>query len=165
LPFVPTSNSFILNSRYPRSIDDASLRRSRIAFRPSGVQGNAPAGSILRRTADAAHKSLTDFILDSACHVAEQTLLDQRLFMVYGSQYGALIDMLDQPPKDNADLRDLFAHKAPSLGASEPAAGPAHSPDGRRGRAFLQPLCFAPSPLRDDQLRLLLKDARRLMAG
>ena len=33
--------------------------------------------------------------------------------MVSGSQYGALIDMLDQPPKDNAGLRDLFARKAP----------------------------------------------------
>jgi len=37
--------------------------------------------------ADVAHKSLTDFILDSACLAAEQTLMDQRLFMVSGSQY------------------------------------------------------------------------------
>jgi uncharacterized protein (DUF1778 family) len=35
--------------------------------------------AILKRAADARHKSLTEFILDSACSAAEQTLLDQRL--------------------------------------------------------------------------------------
>ena len=40
-------------------------------------------------------------------------MLDQRLFMVTGSQYGALMDALDAPPKDNPGLRDLFARKAP----------------------------------------------------
>ena len=78
-----------------------------------GLRATPQQEAILRRAAEAAHKSLTDFILDSACHAAEQTLLDQRLFMVSGSQYGALMDMLDQPPKDNAGLRDLFARKAP----------------------------------------------------
>lgn len=39
-------------------------------------------------------------------------MLDQRLFMVTG-KYGALMDALDAPPKDNPGLRDLFARKAP----------------------------------------------------
>jgi len=61
---------------------------------------------------------LTDFILDSACLAAEQTLLDQRLFMVSGSQYQALMDLLERPDQANDDqandgLRDLFARKAP----------------------------------------------------
>lgn len=43
---------------------------------------------------------------------AEQTLLDQRLFMVSGSQYQALMDLLDQPEQPNAGLRDLFSRKA-----------------------------------------------------
>ncbi|AOU97740.1 hypothetical protein BI364_07005 [Acidihalobacter yilgarnensis] len=68
---------------------------------------------VLRRAAEVAHKSLTDFILDSACLAAEQTLLDQRLFMVSGSQYQALMDLLDQPEQANEGLRNLFAHKAP----------------------------------------------------
>ena len=88
------------------------------AARPSrssrlGLRATPQQEAILRRAADAAHKSLTDFILDSACHAAEQTLLDQRLFMVSGSQYSALMDLLDQQPRDNAGLRDLFARKAP----------------------------------------------------
>lgn len=71
---------------------------------------------MLRRAAEVAHKSLTDFVLDAACQAAEQTLLDQRLFMVSGSQYQALLDLLDlleQPERDNAGLADLFAHRAP----------------------------------------------------
>lgn len=89
----------------------SSARASRSAR--LGLRATPEQETILRRAADVAHKSLTDFILDSACQAAEQTLLDQRLFMVSGSQYQALMDVLDQPPKDNPGLRDLFARKAP----------------------------------------------------
>ncbi len=68
---------------------------------------------VLRRAAEVAHKSLTDFILDSACLAAEQTLLDQRLFMVSGSQYQALMDLLEYPEQTNEGLRELFSRKAP----------------------------------------------------
>lgn len=67
---------------------------------------------VLRRAAEVSRKSLTDFILDSACLAAAQTLLDQRLFMVSGSQYQALTDLLEQPGPPNEGLRDLFARKA-----------------------------------------------------
>ena len=60
-----------------------------------------------------AHKSLTDFILDSACQAAEQTLLDQRLFLVSGGEYQALLDLLDRPAQDNPGLRDLFSRADP----------------------------------------------------
>lgn len=73
----------------------------------------APLGreTVLRRAAEVAHKSLTDFILDAAYQAAEQTLLDQRLFMVSGSQYQALLDMLDRPESDNPGLTDLFSRR------------------------------------------------------
>lgn len=74
-----------------------------------GVRATPEQETILRRAAEVAHKSLTDFILDSACQAAEQTLLDQRLFMVAGNQYQALLDLLDRPAEDNAGLRDLFS--------------------------------------------------------
>lgn len=41
-----------------------------------------------------------------ACQAAEQALLDQRLLMVSGSQYRAILDMLD---RDNPGLADLFS--------------------------------------------------------
>ncbi|NBC47158.1 MAG: DUF1778 domain-containing protein [Gammaproteobacteria bacterium] len=68
--------------------------------------------TVLRRAAEVAHKSLTDFILDAACQAAEQTLLDQRLFMVTGSQYQALLELLDRPESDNPGLADLFSRRA-----------------------------------------------------
>jgi uncharacterized protein (DUF1778 family) len=74
-----------------------------------GLRATPEQETVLRRAADVAHKSLTDFILDAAYRAAEQTLLDQRLFMVSGSQYQALLDMLDRPESDNPGLANLFA--------------------------------------------------------
>ena len=78
-----------------------------------GLRATPEQEVVLRRAADVAHKSLTDFILDSACLAAEQTLLDQRLFMVSGSQYHALMNLLEQPEQPNDGVRDLFSRKAP----------------------------------------------------
>ena len=78
-----------------------------------GLRATPEQEAVLRRAADVAHKSLTDFILDSACQAAEQTLLDQRLFMVSGRQYQTLMDLLDRPEQNNEGLRDLFSRKAP----------------------------------------------------
>lgn len=78
-----------------------------------GLRATPEQEAILRRAAEVAHKSLTDFILDSACQAAEQTLLDQRLFMVSGSQYQAFLDLLDGPNEENEGLRDLFSRTAP----------------------------------------------------
>jgi uncharacterized protein (DUF1778 family) len=78
-----------------------------------GLRATPQQEAVLRRAAEVAHKSLTDFILDSACLAAEQTLLDQRLFMVSGSQYQALMDLLERPEQANDGLRDLFARRVP----------------------------------------------------
>jgi uncharacterized protein (DUF1778 family) len=78
-----------------------------------GLRATAEQELVLRRAAEVAHKSLTDFILDSACLAAEQTLLDQRLFLVSGNQYQSLMDLLDQPEQPNPGLEDLFKRKAP----------------------------------------------------
>lgn len=85
-----------------------STRSARLGLRATHEQE-----VVLRRAAEVAHKSLTDFILDSACLAAEQTLLDQRLFMVSDSQFQALMDMLEKPEQPNEGLRDLFSRKAP----------------------------------------------------
>jgi uncharacterized protein (DUF1778 family) len=68
---------------------------------------------VLRRAAEVAHKSLTDFVLESACQAAEQTLLDQRLFVVPGDRYQAMLDLLDRPAQDNPGIRDLFSRPEP----------------------------------------------------
>ena len=86
----------------------SSTRSARLGLRATPEQEG-----VLRRAAEVAHKSLTDFILDSACLAAEQTLLEQRLFMVSGQQYQALLDLLEQPEQANPGLAELFARPAP----------------------------------------------------
>lgn len=49
-----------------------------------GLRATPQQEGVLRRAAEVAHKSMTDFILDSACRVAEQTLLDQRKITTRG---------------------------------------------------------------------------------
>lgn len=78
-----------------------------------GLRATPEQEKVLRRAADVSRKSLTDFILDSACLAAEQTLLDQRLFMVSSTQYQRLLDLLDEPEQENPGLKDLFSRKAP----------------------------------------------------
>lgn len=85
-----------------------TMRSGRIGFRVLPQQE-----AVLRRAAEASHKSLTDFILDSAYQAAEQTLLDQRLFLVAGSQSRALLDLLDRPAQVNEGLQNLFSRPAP----------------------------------------------------
>mgnify|MGYP000976463081 FL=1 len=45
----------------------------------------------------------------AVCQPAEQALLDQRLLMMSGRQYQAILDMLDRPEQDNPGLADLFS--------------------------------------------------------
>ena len=56
---------------------------------------------------------MTDFILQSAYSVAEQTLLDQRLFVASGSKCQELLELLDRPAQPNEGLRELFSRKDP----------------------------------------------------
>jgi uncharacterized protein (DUF1778 family) len=86
----------------------SASRTSRLGLRASPEQE-----AVLRRAADVAQKSLTDFILDSACLAAEQTLLDQRLFMVSGGRYQAFMELLDRPAQENPGLNELYRLKAP----------------------------------------------------
>jgi uncharacterized protein (DUF1778 family) len=85
-----------------------ATRSSRLGLRATSEQE-----ILLRKAADVSRKSLTDFILDSACAAAEQTLLDQRLFLVAGHQYQALLDLLERPEQDNPGLARLFARPTP----------------------------------------------------
>ena len=78
-----------------------------------GLRATPQQEAVLRRAAEVSHKSMTEFILDSAYQAAEQTLLDQRLFLVTGSQSRAFLDLLDRPEQDNERLKDLFSRPPP----------------------------------------------------
>ena len=83
-------------------------RTARIGFR-----ANEKEEILLRRAAEISHKSLTDFILDSSCLMAEQVLLDQRLFMVEDGVYQNFLDLLDAPSDHNIGLETLLTRQAP----------------------------------------------------
>ena len=78
-----------------------------------GLRATPEQEAVLRSAAEICHRSLTDFIMESACQAAEQTLLDQRIFMVSGERYQKFLELLDRPSEDNAGLKDLFSRPAP----------------------------------------------------
>jgi uncharacterized protein (DUF1778 family) len=92
----------------PTIVSTSNSRSARLGFRATPEQE-----AVIRRAAEVAHKSLTDFILQSAYSVAEQTLLDQRLFVASGSKCQELLELLDRPAQANEGLRDLFSRKDP----------------------------------------------------
>jgi uncharacterized protein (DUF1778 family) len=92
----------------PTLVSTSNSRSARLGFRATPEQE-----AVIRRAAEVAHKSLTDFILQSAYSVAEQTLLDQRLFVASGSKCQELLELLDRPAQPNEGLRDLFSRKDP----------------------------------------------------
>ncbi len=106
---VSAVNGNIRPSKPIRSFSSQSVNS--VLRRESGKRATPEQETVLRRAAEVAHKSLTDFILDAAYQAAEHTLLDQRLFMVSGSQYQALLEMLDRPESDNPGLADLFSRR------------------------------------------------------
>jgi uncharacterized protein (DUF1778 family) len=78
-----------------------------------GLRASPEQEAVVRRAAGVAHKFLAEFILDSACRAAEQTLMDQRLFVLGASHFDALMDLLGGPEQANEGVRDLFSHTAP----------------------------------------------------
>ncbi|KTC70217.1 hypothetical protein Lbir_1800 [Legionella birminghamensis] len=68
---------------------------------------------VIRMASDISHKSLTEFITDSAYQAAEKIILDQRLFMVSSDILNHFSEILDRPEQDNEGLKDLFSSSSP----------------------------------------------------
>lgn len=68
---------------------------------------------LIDRAARARGKNRTDFILDAARAVAEETLLDQVLVAASPQAYAAFLKRLDMPPQSNERLRKTMQTKAP----------------------------------------------------
>lgn len=70
--------------------------------------------------AAAAHRSVSDFVLESALTRAEETLADRRLFGLEAERWEAFLAALDAPPRALPRLERLF--DTPSL-FEEPGEG------------------------------------------
>ncbi len=69
--------------------------------------------SLIDKAAHILGRNRSDFLLDVACREAESVLLDQRLFLVDEDVFKAFVDALDNPPVENAKLKELLKQKAP----------------------------------------------------
>ena len=69
--------------------------------------------TLFDRAATRLGKSLSAFMLESAREAAENTLLDQRLFMLDDRQYSEFVAILDAPAKPSKALKKLLATPAP----------------------------------------------------
>jgi uncharacterized protein (DUF1778 family) len=62
----------------------------------------------LQAAAIAAHKSVSEFVLDTALSEAEERLADRRVFTLDGKSWDAFVAALDAPPRHHARLERLF---------------------------------------------------------
>lgn len=78
-------------------------KSQRINFRISDAQE-----SLLRRGASAKGQSMTDFIIESACTIAECELAEQREFPLPPAQWKEFLAILDRPAAANPALRNFL---------------------------------------------------------
>jgi uncharacterized protein (DUF1778 family) len=74
---------------------------------------SSEAKRILRAAADIRHKSVTEFVLDSALTAAEDVLTEQRSVRLNAAQWTAFVEALDAPPQRHPRLERLL--KEPSV--------------------------------------------------
>lgn len=66
---------------------------------------------LIDRAARVVGKTRTDFIVDTVKQVAEDTVLDQRLFLLDQDQWDEFVAALNAPPRPNKRLLALLARK------------------------------------------------------
>ena len=62
----------------------------------------------IRRAANLQGRSVTSFVTEASRRIAEQEILDQRVFKVDAETFAAIEKMLDEPPRVNPKLVQLF---------------------------------------------------------
>lgn len=60
-------------------------------------------------------KNRSDFMLEAACHKAQDVVLDQVFFDLDPERFRQFTKLLDEPPVHNLGLKHLMAVKAPWL--------------------------------------------------
>lgn len=88
------------------------LRTRRFNLRASAAQHR-----IIRAAATASGKTLSEFILDSACRAADNVRLDQTSLRLNPTQWRKFVAALDRPTKDKPRLRALLSRPGPFDGS------------------------------------------------
>lgn len=69
--------------------------------------------NLIDRAAELLHKNRSDFMLEAACQLAEDILLDQRIFTLSTEKLEQFNKILDQPVAENTEILVLLNSKAP----------------------------------------------------
>jgi uncharacterized protein (DUF1778 family) len=69
--------------------------------------------ALIRRAAEVQRKSVSEFVLESACRSAESTLFDTKTFMFDKQGWKQFSDALDRKAKAIPELVQLFRESAP----------------------------------------------------
>jgi uncharacterized protein (DUF1778 family) len=85
-----------------------SARTARLGIRTTPGQQ-----ILILRAAEAVNKSVTEFVLDSACDAAENTLLNQRFFLLDDENWKKFNEVLERPARVKPGLKKLMKEKAP----------------------------------------------------
>jgi uncharacterized protein (DUF1778 family) len=85
-----------------------STKTSRINLRASTAQAR-----LIRRAADAQRKSISEFILESACQSAESALYDVRTIRLDQKGWKQFMSGLAGKAREVPELVELFNEKAP----------------------------------------------------
>ncbi|MEI7708094.1 MAG: DUF1778 domain-containing protein [Chlorobium sp.] len=64
------------------------------------------------RSAAAAQRSVSEFVLESALARAEETLADRRSFQLDSEQWAVFMEALDASPRELPRLKKLFQEKS-----------------------------------------------------
>lgn len=83
-------------------------RTARLGFRVSLHQE-----ALIRKAAEISGKNVTQFVLNSACDAAENTLIDQRIFFTDDNKYQAFQKALERPAQIKPKLQKLMNNRAP----------------------------------------------------
>jgi uncharacterized protein (DUF1778 family) len=88
---------------------------SPLARRPKavrlGLRVTQEQEALIRKASAVVHKSATEFMLESACVAAEETLLDRTLFQVDEETWKRFQEALDRPAAVNPKLKRLLEKK------------------------------------------------------
>jgi uncharacterized protein (DUF1778 family) len=68
---------------------------------------------LIDRAAQISGKTRTEFMLETACRAAEDTILDQRVFFADAEQYQRFSEALDAPAQSHEMLKTLLSRRAP----------------------------------------------------
>ncbi len=86
----------------------ASLKARRINLRTTPEQD-----ALIRRAAEVQRKSVSEFVLESACRSAESALFDAKTFMFDKQGWKQFNDTLNRKAKAIPELVELFRETAP----------------------------------------------------